>query len=625
MKKIAALTVLAAILLSLNSCLGIKLTLNDVTTVFTVSPENAPYSDAAGGGLHRHFFDPEDGDSVKLSICVYDGCFARGHLTEEGAFLEKLSSYLDFEHRKKEILYSCNYFMDEVEKAERYDGARHGYSETSALYRESADLRENFAELDGYRDFASDVMNAAYICFVTDPDGYSEIYHEAKGFYSLVDRMISEIKIACYESAYREYIFREEDGWTASLIEEEIQKARKTADDETAELKNNISDLLDELAGISDPASSERVPEYMEKVVEANNVLARHLGYDNYFEYALSEVYNRGYGTEEVNKLVSLVKKYFTPLLWNYQSRYQDIKYYGYADTSAIDGSFYEDADACDALYGFLKSVEECQTGGVSYYESANSAILDGRTREVRDRGYITAFTAYFKESASPVMCFSDSYESISSFVHEHGHSYAHLTGSSDNISLDVNEIQSQAAELLYASYLNGHPAYDAMSHRAIKAKSLFSAITSLINSAACSEFEKVLYTGDASGIDDPEGLLSDGVTSDEYDYLYKCILSGYDIAHGMETYWRTAVPAHPCYYLSYAVSMIPSLELYVLSEEEGFEAGVGAYLSLFDFQNTDEYDSTGLPDVEFVCSHIGVGSPFEEETFVSLSKALSE
>ena len=622
MKKIAAMIVLAATIFCLNSCIGIKLTLNDVTTVFTVSPENAPYSDAAGGGLHRHFFDPEDGDSIKLSTCVYDGCFAKGHLTEEGTFLSKISLYLDYEHRKKEILYSCNYFMDEIEKAEKYDGTYHKYSETSALFKKSAEFREKFAELDGYCSYASDVMNAAYICFVTDPDGYSEIYHEAKGFYSLIDRMSSEIKIACYESAYREYIFREEDGWTAEKIDHEIEKARKVADDETAELKNNISDLLDELSVISDPASSERVPEYMEKVVEANNALARHLGYDNYFEYALDEVYDRGYGIADVNKLISLVKEYFTPLLWYYQGRYLDV---GYADTSAIDGSVFEDEDACGALYGFLKRVEECQTSGVSYYESANSAFLDGRARKVKSSGYITAFTTYFKESALPVMCFSDRYDSITSFVHEHGHSYAHLTGSSDSISLDVNEIQSQAAELLYASYLEDYLSYSTLSKRAVKDESLFSAITSLINSATCSEFEKVLYTGDSSGIDDPEERLADGITNDEYDYLYKCILSDYDIAYGMETYWRTAVPAHPCYYLSYAVSMIPSLELYVLSEEEGFEAGVGAYLSLFDFQNSDEYRLRDVSDIEFICNYIGVASPFEEETFASLSKALSE
>ncbi|MBQ7669116.1 MAG: hypothetical protein IJS45_00165 [Clostridia bacterium] len=625
MKKIAAMMVLAAILLSFNSCLGIKIEFTDNSGIFPLSSEDLPFDDAAGGGLHRHFYDPADGDSVKLSTCVFDGCFAKGHLTEDRAFLEEISSYLDYEHRKKEILYSCNYLMDEIEKAEKYDEARHGYSETSALYRESDEIRRKFAELDGYRDYASDVMNAAYIFFVSDPDEYYEIYREAKGFYSLVDRMTSEIKISCYESAYREYVFREEDGRTAAAVEEEIQKARATADDKTAELKSNVSDLLDELAVISDPASSERVPEYMEKVVEANNALARYLGYDNYFEYALKEVYSRDYDIGKVNKLISLVKEYFTPLLWYYQGQYQNISYYGYADTSAIDGSFFDDADACDTLYGFLKRVEECQTDGVSYYESANSAILDGRAIKVKNSGYITAFTTFLKESASPVMCFSESYGSVSSFVHEHGHSFAHLTGSSDDISLDVNEIQSQAAELLYVSYLEGHPAYDTQSRRAIKAKSLFSAITSLINSTACSEFEKVLYTGDASGIDDPEGRLADGVTSDEYDYLYKCILGEYDIAYGMETYWRTAVPAHPCYYLSYAVSMIPSLELYVLSEEEGLEAGVGAYLSLFDFQNTDEYRQSDEADIEFVCNYIGVGSPFEEETFISLSEALSE
>lgn len=624
MKKIAAMIVLAAILFSLNSCIGIKVELADGLVFLPVSPENVPFDDAAGGGRHRHFFDPEDGDSVKLTVCAFEGCEAYGRPVEEGEFLTELSSLLNFKDEMQRISYFCSDFLNEMERVERYDNVRHAFSKTSPLFYESSGAYSKMAELNDFYDYASDVMNASYIFFLKDADTYSDVYHEAKGFYSAVKTMRSEIEIEIYDSAYKEYVFRAEDGWTESRLDAEIETARISSDDKAVELKTNITNLLDEVAEIPNPASSDKIPEYMAKIVAANNEYARCLGYDDYFEYSLDKGYSRGYSASDVDKFIELVKEYFTPLLWSYHGKYSYMNSHGYSDTSAIDGSVFTNRRGCAALYSFLKEIEKIQDGGTSYYRSANSSLLEGRTVEIKNKGYVTAFTTYFKSISSPVICLSADYANISSFIHEHGHSYSYLTDPKGTLSLDVNEIQSQAAELLYASYLNGCPEYFAAKD-AVNVKALFSAVTTLINGATCSEFEKILYTGDAGGLDDPEGRFADGITSDEYDYLYKCILGEYDIAHGMETYWRVTVPAHPCYYLSYSVSMIPSLELYVLSENEGFETAVKAYLSLFGLHDDDAFEARNVSDIEFACSRIGIGSPFDEEAFASLSAALTK
>ena len=220
-------------------------------------------------------------------------------------------------------------------------------------------------------------------------------------------------------------------------------------------------------------------------------------------------------------------------------------------------------------------------------------------------------------------MFFSDNYFNVQTFVHEHGHYHAMLTDSSDNVSYDANETQSQGAELLFAYFLKdyfdekGYEGYDEVLIEMITFDLL--AVTYTL---ANNEFEIALYTGKADGIEDPEGRLSDGISYDEYDYLYKCILQGYGFEFN-DDYWRNTVTKSPCYYVSYSVSMVASIEFFAEAMNNGYESGVRAYLKLFEFSHEDGYEDRDISDIEYMCRSAGIASPFEEDAFINIKKAL--
>jgi|GEM_PF-2097860 hypothetical protein len=627
MKRSVSILLIFSLLLSFSSCIRIEKIEPPRAEGVAPSLADDPESTVAGGGGHTHLYYSENGDSIKLCKCAFDGCDSYGRYVEEDALDETLNEYFNYEDKKKEIVRFCGKFLRELEKVDEYDPDLHSFSEESPLFEESRDAVSKMEKLEEYSDLITDISDVVYLYYVSDMEKYEDKYNDADDFSLAFQQKYYEIELAGYDSAYREYIFRADDGWTKEALDDEMELAKTNVDEKLIELSEAISELSMEVDRLEDPMYSDETPEYMARVVEANNAYAKYYGYDNYYEYAMENVYGRDYTADDVNAFTSYVKKYIMPLLWIYQARFISGWNVSESDPaySVCGGSIIGDRVACDAVYGFLKKVEACQSGGESYYDSANDAFREGRVKMIGSDGdFMTAFTYYLGGLGMPLMCLSDDYVGVSTFVHEHGHYYAYLTDSSDQVSLDVNETQSQGAEMLFAYYLdeffkeNGYEGYSAA-----KAYILYTNITSLVDCCCSNEFEKVLYTGDVAGIEDPEGRLADGVTSDEYDYLYDCILSGYNIAPGYDRYWRITVPAHPCYYLSYAVSLVPSLEIYTLSCERGFEAGAAAYLSLFDYQNTDEFENRDVSDVEYMCRHIGVGSPFDERSFIALSEAL--
>lgn len=627
MKRIVSLLIVFSLILSLSSCLKIERVELPAPHAVAPSPDDPGEDVPSGSGSHRHLFISEDGDSIKLCKCAFDGCNVYGRQIESSEIDEKLEEYLDYKDTFRDISAFCKKFLKEMKKVPKYDEELHAFSEEGELFDESRDAVSKMETLDEYSDYVTDVTDVVYLYYVSDMERYEDSYYDVQEYAIEFQQKYYRIELALYDSAYREYVFREDDGWTEGRLEEEMTLAKEYSDDTLAELEDAVSELSIEIDMIDDPMESDETPEYMARLVEANNALARYYGYDNYFEYAMWNEYGRDYTVSDADALISYVKKYFTPLLWDYQNRYLDAlssSWSAPAD-SVCSGSITNDRLASEAVYCFLKKVDTCMTAGKSYYDSANDAFREGRARTIGEGGgFTTAFTYYIGGLASPLMCFSDDYVGITTFIHEHGHYYAYLTDSSDQVSLDVNETQSQGAELLFASYFEeffGDKGYRGAD--AALASALYSNIMSLVDCCCEAEFERVLYTGDASGLDDPEGRLADGVTSDEYDYLYDCILSDYQIAPSSDRYWRITAPAYPCYYLSYAVSLIPSLQIFTLSRDRGFEAGAASYLSFFDFQNTKEFEDRTTSDVEFACAHAGLGSPFDEETFISLSKAL--
>ena len=75
-----------------------------------------------------------------------------------------------------------------------------------------------------------------------------------------------------------------------------------------------------------------------------------------------------------------------------------------------------------------------------------------------------------------------------------------------------------------------------------------------------------------------------------------------------LTTYWHHAEVSNSMYYLSYAVSLVPSIEFFLIAKEEGLEKTAELYRDLCTVNEDASFLSTVLS--------VSLSSPFEEEVY---------
>ena len=175
-----------------------------------------------------------------------------------------------------------------------------------------------------------------------------------------------------------------------------------------------------------------------------------------------------------------------------------------------------------------------------------------------------TSFTTYISDYDAPFI-FSEwkgNSEDILTTLHELGHftNYYHNAeaGYSASDSLDLAEIDSQALVLLMIDYYDSF--FGKLADEA-EADVLIDAMYSLISGCMEDEFQQTIYKNPDMTLDEINALYKDLAVEYGLDEVY-----GYEgtewvlISHTFQT---------PLYYISYAVSMVPALELFELSQSD--------------------------------------------------------
>ena len=97
------------------------------------------------------------------------------------------------------------------------------------------------------------------------------------------------------------------------------------------------------------------------------------------------------------------------------------------------------------------------------------------------------------------------------------------------------------------------------------------------------------------------------------------------------ENYWAYVVFDQAGYYISYAMSALPSLEIYAKAANEGLEAARESYIKLFTFSDNEAFmdvDQYGDPfiknDVTYqqILNWAGLKGPFEAELYQTIRQA---
>ena len=576
-----------------------------------------------------HSFDFTGLDYFSMVYCS-NGC-------ESAARKDSLRIYedefvYDFDDAKKaEIDGRYQSMLDLLASVERYDQALHAYEKPSVLWDEN----QEFEAI--YNAFYEDLMylieqyQYAYVFYCVEENDETTLAYETiseyrtdkvSDFYALY-RLI-------YETKYREYFFdMHEGGWTEEDIEQALTMSDSYGGDEYAEINKRISEIEVEFRDIKNADSDAKVPTLYEEFVSLNNQLAQIAGYENYVEYAYPNVYSRDYSPEDVAVMRGYVKQYLQTVYNSIYSGYRtsskksvsaDAKPYLDALT---EESVFDSKITTDLIKEYFKVMNtDAGNSPIDFYAKADELFMNGNYYTGK---YSGAFNYWIPAQETSILYFGPgSYSGAFTFVHEFGHYFNDAYNNGISLSYDLSETHSQADEMMFLSFLEDHLSNEVLReiYDVVYYDNLFNMFAIIMLATAVDEFEYCVYTGTA-----PDGTPKT-YTAKDYDRLFSSIMASYGISGSLNSsYWRYVVIEAPCYYISYAMSALPCVELLAVAETEGFEAAQEKYFKFFTFTEDEanvEIDEVGDTVVKIgygeTLEYIGLDSVFSEDLYTTLN-----
>ncbi len=332
------------------------------------------------------------------------------------------------------------------------------------------------------------------------------------------------------------------------------------------------------------------------ELLKVRRLIADELGYESYTEYAYETIYH-DYTPEDMESLCDSVAKYIVPVM----STLDDKVFYNYFTKNKA--SSLSSGTLHSALGGLYRGIDR-ELAGIYGFMEHYSLIDVAEESEERDSG---AYTTYIDAINSPFIFMSSS-GSITDFAvlsHEFGHFYDSFINGGERASLDLLELSSQSLELLTLDMLK--LTLDESSFKYLYYYEMRSALTTLIYQSFYSAFEHAAYSLSYSEISDERlcELVSQQAARMNLSRSYFNDLS-YILTDQTVMY--------PHYSQSYAVSLIPSLEIY-FTECESDGAGLAIY------KNVIARD--GDTDLFMQLKSAQLSSPFDSKVIKSIANEI--
>ena len=447
--------------------------------------------------------------------------------------------------------------------------------ELLAAYTEITDL---------YND-ADSQMSLAYLLYAFDvtEDTYETEYSTLQSELTRLDLSMTDVSIALFESSaeaesaaksafgeeYVETVYAEE-----SLNDEKIQDLVDAENELVVEYDRlstsfTVSDrgrqwTLDDILADDTldyngylalyqtycEAFNREAGEIFTELLGIRKQIAETLGYGSYAAYGY-DLYGRDYTVLDAQRLHAAVKKYIVPVYLAAED-----------DTDQLIGLYRADFDE-ETFLANLRTVASAFSPDLS--ESLSYLLKNGLyDTAVSSKKMEGSFTTYLSNYNAPFLFtqWTGGSGDPSTFIHELGHftNFYHnpAAGWSAGDSLDLAEVDSQALELLTIAYYDtiyGEYAEAAETDR------LMDCMYAILSGCMEDEFQQAVYAHPS-------------MTLDEMNALYRKLAGEYGFA---ELYGYTgtewAMVPHtfqsPMYYISYAASMLPALELWERSQTD--------------------------------------------------------
>jgi hypothetical protein len=257
----------------------------------------------------------------------------------------------------------------------------------------------------------------------------------------------------------------------------------------------------------------------------------------------------------------------------------------------------------------------------IDFYYHANELFKNGNYFQGSYKG---AYSYWIPAQQATILYFGPtSYSASFTFVHEFGHYYNNIYNPNASISLDLDEVHSQGNEMMFLSYLEDVLPKEVL--RGMYAKLYYGQLEDMLNiimlASAVDEFEYCVYNGV-----NPSGVPTT-YNKSNYDSLFTTILSLYGIGSNSSNYWRGVAIRSAGYYISYAMSALPCIELLSVAETEGFNAAKEVYFKFFSFTDSEDNAYVGddggkIATLTFAetLEYAGLHSVFDEDMYTYIS-----
>lgn len=380
-------------------------------------------------------------------------------------------------------------------------------------------------------------------------------------------------------SALRSYIG--EDKATALVGYDEQTDRQREITERVSELTLQYNALIMEY--LSYDEETEKIGALYRELVDLHNEEAQIVGYKDYADYAYEASYGRDFTPDDAAALCEAVKpyarQYFGSLYYN-EATYADFS----ADTDLTK------RELVGLVTQYMPRVSDDAAKAAAYMEKHGLYFMDSADR-VSDLGFTTTFDQY--NAPFIYLALYGDQNDIQSMFHEFGHYYdAYVNPVPDLLlsvgSLDIFEIHSTGMEALSTGWYEDIYGEDADLARI---RFLDSALYTVFSGCLFDEFQRVVYA-------DPT------LTPEQISQTFVTIARSYGLrSFGKEFshYWMQVNHnfESPFYYISYAVSMLASLQIYEMAEND-WAAAADFYndlvsLGAFDYTYCELLDKVGL------------------------------
>ncbi len=326
--------------------------------------------------------------------------------------------------------------------------------------------------------------------------------------------------------------------------------------------------------------------------------IAETLGYGSYAAYRY-DWYGRDYSVTDAKNLHAAVKQYIVPAYIAANSGDDDevIDLYSLRITHE---TFL--AQFAEALADFAP-----EAGEAFHYMRKNN-LFDS---SVSDKKMSVNFTTYLSTFQAPFTLsqWQGDIGSVSTAIHEFGHFLNYysnpVSGWMTGDSLDLAEIDSQATQLLMTKY---NDVFFGQLSRAATKSLLLDCMYTLITGCMEDEFQQAVYANPDWKLPDMNACYKQ--LADEYGLTELYGYTGTEWTQISHTYQT------PMYYISYAVSMVPALELWAMAQTD-YDAAKAIYFNILHRAPYAEFRS--------VLAENGLSDVFSEDTIVWIAKLLEE